>query len=94
MVVLSKMDKMLKKKLIKIAETLPDEKIKRVIKFMRHLENKNKKEMIKEDKTWLNSNLTDFPEFDWGIEGPPKGRPVKYIEGVGIVVEGGRPDEN
>lgn len=43
--------------------------------------------MLKEDKKWLNSSLTDFPEFDWGPEGPPKGKPVKYIECVGIVVE-------
>lgn len=94
MVVLSKMDKVLKKKLIKIAETLPDEKVRKTIRFMKRLKNKSVREMLKEDKTWLNSSLTDFPEFDWGPEGPPKGRPVKYIEGVGIIVEGGRPDEN
>ncbi|MEG6569128.1 hypothetical protein [Thermoanaerobacterium thermosaccharolyticum] len=88
MVVLSKMDKVLKKKLIKIAETLPDEKIKEIINSIEeYLKNKNVKEMIEEDREWLNSNLTDFPEFDWGPEGPPKGKPVKYIECVGIVVE-------
>jgi hypothetical protein len=93
MVVVNKMDKVLKKRLIKIAETLPDKKIRKAIKFMKYLKNKNKKEMIKEDEKWLNVSLTNFPEFDWGSEGPPKGRPVKYIEDVGIIVEGGRPDE-
>jgi len=50
--------------------------------------------MLKEDKAWLNANLADFPEFDWGSKEPPKGKPVKYIKGVGIVVKNNNSSRN
>jgi hypothetical protein len=61
---------------------------------MKRLKNKNKREMLKEDKAWLNANLADFPEFDWGSKEPPKGKPVKYIKGVGIVVKNNNSSRN
>ncbi|MDN5317586.1 MAG: hypothetical protein PWR08_1711 [Thermoanaerobacterium sp.] len=57
---------------------------------MKRLKNKNKREMLKEDKAWLNANLADFPEFDWGPEEPPKGK----LKGVGIVVKNNNSSRN
>lgn len=32
----------------------------------------------------------DLPEWDWGPGGKPPGKPVRYVPGVGIVIEGGK----
>lgn len=44
-----------------------------------------------EDEAWLEAGLGELPPYDWGPEGPPKGKPVRYEPGVGLVVEGGKP---
>ncbi len=28
--------------------------------------------------------------YDWGPQGPPEGKPVEYLSGVGLVVVGGK----
>jgi len=87
------MDNAVRKKAKEYIDRLPEDKVKEIIDFIEYLSEKNKKEMEKEDKEWLNAELTEHPEYDWGTEGPPQGRPVKYIEGVGLIIEGGRPDD-
>ncbi|SHF76758.1 Predicted nucleic acid-binding protein, contains PIN domain [Caldanaerobius fijiensis DSM 17918] len=57
------------------------------------LDQKNQKEMKKEDQEWLNADLVETPEYDWGPEGPPEGKPVKYIEGVGLIIEDKKTDD-
>lgn len=46
------------------------------------------------DGRWVDS-IWDrpLPEFDWGPDGIPATRPVRYIPGKGLVIEGGRRDE-
>ncbi|ATY83868.1 hypothetical protein CVV65_01860 [Kyrpidia spormannii] len=52
-----------------------------------------KREATEEDGAWLESDLGgELPPYDWGPEGPPKGKPVRYVPGVGPVVEGGKHD--
>ncbi len=43
-----------------------------------------------EDKSWLQADLSDYDSlepYDWGENGPPHGRPVRYIPNVGLVVD-------
>lgn len=37
---------------------------------------------------WQDAELAAFPPYDWGPAGPPKAKPVRYVPGVGLVVEG------
>lgn len=40
-----------------------------------------------EDLQWMEGDLSaELPEYDWGPEGPPQGRPVYHVPGVGIVI--------
>lgn len=44
-----------------------------------------------ESKAWLDADLAPpLPPFDWGPEAPPEGKPVNYVPGIGLVVEGGK----
>lgn len=38
-----------------------------------------------DDLQWMESD-GELPEYDWGPEGPPEGRPVYHVPGVGIVI--------
>lgn len=50
--------------------------------------------MDEESRAWLEADLGgDLPPYDWGKEGPPKGEPVRYVPGVGLVIGGGRARE-
>jgi len=47
--------------------------------------------MDAEDHAWLYADLDgELPPYDWGPDGPPKGKPIKYVPGTGPVIEGGR----
>ncbi|AIS52627.1 hypothetical protein TKV_c14580 [Thermoanaerobacter kivui] len=85
------MDNTLKKKVIDAIEKLPEDKIAEVIDFIEYLKLKEEKEkMYEEDRDWLDADLADLPDYDWGTNGLPKGKPVKYIPGIGLIVEGGK----
>lgn len=46
--------------------------------------------MTAEDRAWLESDLSDegaLEPYDWGPAGPPRGNPVRYVPGVGLVVD-------
>lgn len=44
-----------------------------------------------EDQAWQEANLGGLlPPYEWGPEGPPKGKSVRYEPGVGLIVEGGK----
>ncbi len=48
-------------------------------------------EMDDESRLWLEAELTPPLEpYDWGPEGPPEGKPFKFVEGRGWIVEGGK----
>lgn len=80
----------LKEKAKKIIYELPEDKLAEAIDFMEYLKTKHKINSdteFEEDKDWLDFNLEELPEYDWGPSGPPTGKPVKYIPGVGLIVE-------
>jgi len=42
-----------------------------------------------EDVAWLDTDLSRLGEiepYEWGPGGPPKGKPIRYEPGVGVVV--------
>lgn len=40
---------------------------------------------------WLEADFgEDLPPYEWGLEGIPQGKPVRYISGRGLVVEGSK----
>jgi hypothetical protein len=42
-----------------------------------------------EDRAWLGADLSrlgDYEPYEWGSQGVPKGKPVRYVAGVGFVV--------
>lgn len=42
-----------------------------------------------EDDAWLNADLGGpLPPYEWEPEGPPQAKPVRYVPGVGLMVEG------
>ncbi len=44
-----------------------------------------------ETEEWLEADLSgEMPSYEWGDAGEPQGKPVKYIPGKGLVVEGGQ----
>lgn len=94
MVVLKEMDNTLKEELIKAVEMLPNEKIGEVIDFIEYIKKRYEKEIYEEDRTWLDADLDKLPEYDWGQNGPPEGKPVKYIPGIGLIVIGGKENDN
>lgn len=41
------------------------------------------------DSRWLEADLGGpLPPWDWGPAGKPAGKPVRYVPGVGLVIEG------
>lgn len=48
-------------------------------------------ELDDETRAWQEADLGgSLPPYEWGPEGPPKGKPVRYEPGVGLIVEGGK----
>lgn len=41
-----------------------------------------------ETRAWLEADLSGaLPPYEWGKSGPPQGQPVRYVPGVGLVIE-------
>ncbi|MDB5101127.1 MAG: hypothetical protein JWM80_5548 [Cyanobacteria bacterium RYN_339] len=48
-------------------------------------------ELDAETREWNEADLGGpLPPFEWGPDGPPEGKPVTFVPGVGLVVEGGK----
>jgi hypothetical protein len=48
-------------------------------------------EIDPETQTWMDADLGGpLPPYDWGPQGAPVGKPVRFEPGVGLVVEGGK----
>ena len=48
-------------------------------------------ELDAETRAWMDADLGgELPPFEWGPEGAPVGKPVHFVPGVGLVVEGGK----
>jgi hypothetical protein len=50
--------------------------------------------MSQEDKSWLESDLSNLFElepYDWGeVDPQTTGKPIRYEQGVGFIIEGGK----
>src|SRR5215510_7607233 len=45
-------------------------------------------EIDAETRLWLEADMSGvLPPYEWSESGPPKGHPVRYIAGVGLVIE-------
>lgn len=44
------------------------------------------KKIDNETKQWLGT-MPALPEYDWGEEGVPKDKPLKYIKDIGLVID-------
>lgn len=75
-----------KQDLYRLIDMLPEKELPIAKRFLEFIINETRIE----DMKWLNADLADWPAYDWGPEGPPKGKPVRYVEGKGLEIEGGR----
>ncbi|KJS18254.1 MAG: hypothetical protein VR69_01460 [Peptococcaceae bacterium BRH_c4b] len=71
-----------KEMLHEMVDALPQEKIMLVKRYLEDLLKENN-----EDEFWLEADLGDLPPYDWGLNGLPKGKNVKYQPGVGLIVQ-------
>jgi len=72
----------IKKEIHEMVDALPEEKIILLKQILEDLINANK-----EDHSWLEADLGELPPYEWGTDGPPKGKTVKYQPGVGLVIQ-------
>jgi predicted RNase H-like HicB family nuclease len=45
------------------------------------------------DKEWLEADLAELPAYEWGPDGPPQGKPVRYQPGIGLIIEQPHPKD-
>jgi hypothetical protein len=69
-----------------MVEALPEKETLAVKRFLEFILS----QASTEDRDWLNADMDELPPYEWGPEGPPKGKPVRYQPGVGLIVEGGK----
>lgn len=75
-----------KDELHRLVDALPEKETTVVKWFLEFLLSKTSEE----DRVWLNADFGDLPPYDWGPQGPPKGKPVQYKPGIGLIIEGGK----
>ncbi|WP_206812505.1 hypothetical protein [Paradesulfitobacterium ferrireducens] len=73
-----------KEELHRLVDLLPEKAISIAKRFMESIILESRLEGI----NWLNAELADWPPYDWGPEGVPKGKPVRFVEGKGLEIEG------
>jgi len=77
---------MAKDELHHLVDALPEKAtpaVKRILESILHKANN-------ENKEWLDADLAELPPYEWGPEGPPEGKPVRYQPGMGLIIEGGK----
>ena len=72
-----------KEELHRLVDLLPDKSISIAKKFLESIVEKSRSE----DISWLDADLTEWPFYDWGPEGAPIGKPVRFVEGKGLVIK-------
>ena len=75
-----------KEELHQLVEALPEKETLAVKRFLEFILS----ETNAEDKDWLEADLGELLPYEWGVQGPPKGKPVRYQPGVGLIIEGGK----
>lgn len=81
-----------KERLHELVNQLPDSKTEAAAELLEALAHGDEfeKGMTAEDRAWLESDLSDMGQlepYDWGPAGPPPGNPVRYVPGLGSVVD-------
>lgn len=76
---------LVKEELHRLVDALPEKEILAVKRFLEFVLS----EAVVEDRNWLDADLGVLPPYEWGPEGPPKGKPVRYRPGIGLIVDGG-----
>ncbi|WP_104372038.1 hypothetical protein [Desulfocucumis palustris] len=71
-----------KKILHEMVDALPENKIMLLKRFLEDLLKESN-----EDNLWLEADLGALPPYDWGSNGPPEGKKVKYQPGVGLIIQ-------
>ncbi|MHB1406880.1 MAG: hypothetical protein ACYCV0_15000 [Desulfitobacteriaceae bacterium] len=64
-----------KEDLHRLVDLLPEKAILIAKRFMESIILESRLE----DINWLNAELADWPPYDWGPEGVPKGKPVRFM---------------
>lgn len=77
---------LLKEELHRLVDALPEQETLAVKRFLEFVLSKANTE----DGDWLEADLGELLPYEWGPEGPPKGKPVRYQPGIGLVVVGGK----
>ncbi len=75
-----------KEELYRLVDALPEKETLAVKRFLEFI----LRETNTEDEDWLDADLGELPPYEWGVQGPPKGKPVRYHPGVGLIIEGGK----
>lgn len=80
-----------KERLHQLIDLLPDNEVPRIGLMLEEAcaSVEDEHGMTAEDRAWLDADLSDlssYGPFDWGEAGPPRGKPVKYVPGVGLVI--------
>lgn len=79
----------IKERLHQLIEELSPGALEAVERLLEDLRAGERGEMTAEDRAWLESDLShlgEFEPYDWGEEGPPPVKPVKYVPGRGLVL--------
>jgi hypothetical protein len=77
---------MTKKELHQLVDALPEKEAPAVKRFLESV----LRRANTEDKDWLDADLGELPLYEWGPEGPPRGKPVRYQPSVGLIIERGK----
>ena len=80
-----------KKRLHQLIDGLPETAVAEADRYLESLASQGGTyELTAEDQAWMDSDLSrlgEYEPYDWGPEGPPAGRPIRYQPGVGFVIE-------
>ena len=77
---------MAKEELHQLVDALPEKETLAVKRFLEFI----LREANTEDKDWLDADFGELPPYEWGAQRPPKGKPVRYQPGVGLIIEDGK----
>lgn len=78
-----------KERLHQLIDELPDTAAQEAERFLSVLAEGLAEGITAEDRAWLEMDLSrrgEIEPYDWGSEGPPKVKPVRYSAGGGFVV--------
>ena len=75
-----------KEDLHRLVDLLPEKATSVAQKFLKFIV----EESHSEDINWLDAELADWPLYDWGPEGVPRGKPIRFVEGKGLEIKEGQ----